>query len=526
MMFKKIFYIFKFIQHNKKVFKKKIPNTKNIILIENYNYKPSIIPFSYFSNILADIHNAKLISYNTNFFNWKTHIKNFLQIPFFNHYNIFKSFNVIDKLIPIKNNNSKLINKLYSQNLKKIKNKKDILKIKFLNIKIGDLIYDEYLRKYNLPTIDPDSDGFKKYFYSFIELFVFWYTYLGSNNVKAVMVSHTVYAIGIVPRIANFRGIRAYNVSANYAYSLSKKNYLRLSGFEDFKSNFLKIKKLLKKDLIQISKNSLNRKILGKDTAVHKIESNIPTAVFGKENFYSKKIKTKGKILVATHCFTDAVHAYGNALFADYYEWMNYLGELSNKMDYEWLIKIHPTQYDRNKLQINKFIKKYKKFTLLDKGVTHNKLIAENRILCALTVYGSIGHEYPLFGIPVINASVNNPHKAYKFNYNPSSIKKYEYLIRNANKLKNNFKNQENEIYEYYYICGGLSEYYLWKNPFNVFRKLGKNYSTSLVYGEWLKQFNSKLHKKRMDDYTKFIKSNKFRMHADNTNKNSEYLDI
>ena len=69
-------------------------------------------------------------------------------------------------------------------------------------------------------------------------------------------------------------------------------------------------------------------------------------------------LKNKNNILIATHCFTDAVHAYGNALFADYYEWMNYLGELSNKMDYEWLIKIHPSQYDRNKLQINKFIKK------------------------------------------------------------------------------------------------------------------------------------------------------------------------
>ena len=55
--------------------------------------------------------------------------------------------------MPIKNYNPKLLDKLCFQNLKKLKNKKDILRLKFLNIKIGDLIYDEYLRDYNLPTV-------------------------------------------------------------------------------------------------------------------------------------------------------------------------------------------------------------------------------------------------------------------------------------------------------------------------------------------------------------------------------------
>jgi len=524
-MLKKIFYIFKFIQHNKKVFKKKIPNTKNIILIENYNYKPSIIPFSYFSNILADIHNAKLISYNTNFFNFKTLIKHLLKVPFFNHHNIFKSFNVIDNLIPIKNYNPKLVDKLYFQNLKKLKNKKDILKLKFLNIKVGDLIYDEYLRQYNLPTIDQDSKHFKKYFYSFAQLFIFWYTYFENNKVRAVIASHTVYAIGLVPRIAIYKKVKTYNMGMSYTYSLSKKNYLRLSGFENYKKYFLKIKNYLKKDLIKISKHVLNGKIFGKNSVSHNIISNIPTSAFGGKKSPSKNFKPNKKILIASHCFTDAVHAYGNALFTDFYEWINYLGELSNKMNYEWIIKIHPAQYDKNVAQMNNFVKKYKKFTLIKKQKTHNEIITENNILCVLTVYGSVGHEYPLFGIPVINASVNNPHSAYKFNYNPSSIKKYEYLIRNVNKLKDNFNNYRNEIYEYYYVRF-LSEYHFMNNPLKSINKLGKNYSSSLIFEEWLKQFNSKLHKKKIDDYTKFIKSNKFRMHGDNTNKNSEYLDI
>ena len=55
---------------------------------------------------------------------------------------------------------------------------------------------------------------------------------------------------------------------------------------------------------------------------------------------------------------------------------------------------------------------------------------------------------------------------------------------------------------------------------------LKKNYSSPLIFREWLKQFNLKFHEKRLNDYKKFILSNKFRMHADNTTQNSNYLDI
>ena len=525
-MIEKIFFILKFINHNKQVFKKKLHKTDNIVLVENYNYLPSILSFSYFSNVLADIYKAKIVIYNPNFFNLKNLIKSLFRFPFINNYSIFKSFNIIDHLIPKKEASSYLVEELYLRNLKKLKNKKDILKLKFLDIKIGDLVYDEYLRKYNLPTIDPSSKKFQKYFYTMTQLFVFWYNYFDNNKVKAVIASHTVYTIGLIPRIAIFKKIKTYNVGVSYAYSLSKKNYLRLSGFENFKVDFLKIKKIIKKDLIKISENHLNRRILGKDSATHNIEYGLSVSPFKKEKLHNKNYKTKEKILVASHCFTDAVHAYGDALFPDYYDWLNYLGKLSNKMDYEWIIKIHPAQYNRNLEQMNNFLRKFKKFSLIEKNKSHNEIISENKILYVLTVYGSVGHEYPLFGIPVINASINNPHQAYKFNYNPSSIKKYEHLIMNFKKYKQkNFKKNKREIFEYYYTRF-LSEYYLMKNHLKTMDKLGTNYKSSLVYREWLRQFNLKLHQKRLDDYKKFILSNKFRMHADNTTNNSNYLDI
>ena len=66
-----------------------------------------------------------------------------------------------------------------------------------------------------------------------------------------------------------------------------------------------------------------------------------------------------------------------------------------------------------------------------------------------LTVYGSMGLGTHIFNIP-INASKNNPHMNYNFNFSPQSIDEYEKLILNIKNIKININ--KNEIYEYYFM--------------------------------------------------------------------------
>ena len=85
----------------------------------------------------------------------------------------------------------------------------------------------------------------------------------------------------------------------------------------------------------------------------------------------------------------------------------------NNSSKYEWLIKLHPVDYEANYDKMVDIIKRYKNLKLLDQKINHLTLLSE-KVKCVLTVYGSISHEYPLFNIPVINAG-NNPHKGYNF---------------------------------------------------------------------------------------------------------------
>ena len=59
---------------------------------------------------------------------------------------------------------------------------------------------------------------------------------------------------------------------------------------------------------------------------------------YSKKSAYSNKYKNKPiikksskiKILIAAHCFSDSPHGHGKHLFADFYDWIDFLGKLSN----------------------------------------------------------------------------------------------------------------------------------------------------------------------------------------------------
>ena len=131
------------------------------------------------------------------------------------------------------------------------------------------------------------------------------------------------------------------------------------------------------------------------------------------------------------------IHGKDNC-FYDYYEWIDYLGKISNKIKNNWLVKLHPSEFDNNFNQMQYFLKKYPNLKLLPKETKNTNLI--NKIDIVLTVYGTVGREFPLFNIPVINASTCGPHSGYNFNFHFKDIKEYNKAVTNLKKYIKNFK--------------------------------------------------------------------------------------
>ncbi len=506
-----------FKKKNKNLFSNHNTSKENIILIEIFDHPPSQISYSYFSNVLSKLKNAKIVSIFPRRANFKNYIYNLL-FPI-SPFAIQKSYGSTKLINPIYNK------KILDKEIKEIKKKKDILKIKLNKIHIGDLIYDEYLVKYKKSTIDLESKFLNDHLKESFKLFYFWYDYITKNKVKALILSHSVYVVGIPGRIANYFDIPVYNVSATATYYLSKEYFLKMSNFKFSKKKFIKLNQRTKKKMIINSKKQILKRFKGKKDIKQLNDRKVSQNIFGYFN-KNKRIlnqNSKFKILIATHCFQDAVHVYGNYLFEDFFEWVDFLGVQSNKLkNYEWYLKSHPAIFERNKETLMYFTKKYPNLTLLPKNVTHNQLIYEG-IGAVLTVYGSVGHEYPLFGIPVINASDHGPHDLYDFNFYAKTKKDYLSLIHKVHNLKVNKRKIKDQIFEYF-AMRYLTEYNIFKN----FNKNPKKYldiiTEDKIYNIWLKEFSLNLHKKILKDYETFIKSKEFKMFAINNENKSKII--
>jgi len=521
-LIKLVIYKLEYISFNKKLFSKHNFANKNKILVEFYMYNPSIISYALFANTLSKKFNANIFTYIPKIKNPIINLMNI--ICNFLYWKVYQSFGCKKIIFP---NNNYYKKKYFDMLKKKINTKNDIINIKIKKIPIGDLIYDEYIRRHNIGTIDLDDPKFFYFLKEAISTFFFWETKL-DKSVKSLVISHSVYFLGLPARIAIYKNIPVYNISMSYVYYLSKKNILRCSGFKDYPKIFKKIKSKFKKNILQQAEKEIFNKFLGKFDLTQ-IGSTIDYKDINKifnNKLKKKKLfvdKNKSNILVASHCFTDAVHAHGDSIFLDFQEWFEFLIEYSkNKPNYNWYVKMHPAEFERNKDILKKILSENDNFILLPKNTSHNQIIS-SKIDVVLSVYGSVGYEYPFVNIPVINASYNGPHNGYDFNYHAQSKKNYKKLLNEIPiiKKKRLDKNVKLKISEYYFLRY-MTNYHFLNNLDNVLLKLKQNYKSSMIFREFINKFNYNEFENNNKYLTKFVISKKNRIYSDNTKKVSK----
>jgi hypothetical protein len=512
--FLSFFYKLKIKKHFKKIFAKNYSqfNIKNNkILLEINSMHSSGIAYAYFCNYLSKKYEANIYAYkiSSNFFFIDQFIFFLRRIFSVGFFSIYKSFGVNYFFFINLNSFQKIESlNLFKKINKKIKNKYDFENIKIDGVLIGDLIYDSFLKDHKKPTIEIGSEELENYLQRSIQIYIFWRDYLRDKKIKGLIVSHTVYLNAIPVRIAIKNKVDTFQVTAHSIYRLSKSEPFAYKDFNSYRKIFKKFKNSKKKQFIERAKKRLNLRFnahVGIDmpySTKSAFERKYPFRVIKK----SKRIK----ILVASHCFFDSPHSYGNNLFPDFYEWLNFLGNLSLQTNYDWYIKTHPDYNPLTLKVIRKFIKNFNKFYLLPSDISHHQIIKEG-IDFVLTIYGSIAVEYAALGVCVINGSNNNPHNKYKFNKNPRSIKDYKKLLISL--CKNNSKIIVNEPYEYYYMHNlHFTKSWLFSDYKKFEKDIGNymNQFTYRVYKYYLVNFKLKEYKRINFKLEKFINSKEY----------------
>ncbi len=526
MSLKNFFYKISFILHNKKFFKSRVINSDNKVLIEFNAFATSHIPLSYFSNILSKKENAKVVAIYNDFL-----ITRDLNLTFFdklkwsvgsllniNYFGIYNSFDTKEFLIPIINPMlEKKAQVIYKNLKKKILNKSDILKIKINNVYVGDLIYDTYLKRYKKKTIELDGD-FYIFLKNFINLFCYWEDYIISNKIKSVIGHHAVYSYSIPLRIAINNDIPTYAINCMEVFRLNKQRFLKNLDHLDYKKKFNQLPKSTQKKFLREAKLKIFKRIKGKVSSNEGMDYVTRSSLHNNsDNERVLPKNNKIKILITTHDFFDSVHAFGDLIFPDFYEWILFMAKKSKNSKYEWYIKTHPSYSGKIGINqkisaqiVNDIIKDYPSLKLLPNNTSHKKLISEG-INCVITCFGNVAIEYPNFNIPVITCALKNPYVKFNFNIHAKSKKNFNRILNNIAQKK--FKIKKNEIYQYYAMkVINQNRNFIIQNHDEMI-KFVDGYDgqfTPKLYNYWLKKFTPGKHLKLIKKIEKFLDSKQY----------------
>jgi hypothetical protein len=511
-----------FIKHNKNYFLNNFSSKKEI-LVEFNKWPVMHILLSYLCSYFSKKYNAIIKSYpGYNFFLargirgyfvnviWK--LANFIS---FGTFNIYKSFGVKYFFLPkINNSQKKRVDEIFSKLNKNFITKEYIINLKVYNIYIGDLIYNSYYHDFREGafSLDFNSKEFRNFLYNSISLFIFWYDYLKKGSVIAILPIHSSYLPAINLRIALKFKIHVFSASPEKLYRFKSNSMHPWHDFKNYRKKFNTFSKEQKELFLKLSKKYISYRFKGNNNYFDVITKFNPFKK--KKNSFYFPPKKKLRILVAAHCFYDSPFLFGKIFFKDFYDWLDFLGNASEKTDYEWYIKTHNYFRTSTRVIIKNFTNKFKRFTLLPENISHKEII-KNKIDVVLTIYGTIGWEYAYLNIPVINASRNNPHIKYNFNINPKNLLEYKKIIFKLNKnYLNSFKINKKEILEYYFM-----NYINFKKNWLV-EKLEKKISDKLIlilkdknsfelkcYREWVKNFKDENHYNILKNIDEFFLS-------------------
>lgn len=492
-----------FVSHNQRVWKDyALDATEGEILLERFSFPTAIVAQSYFVNLLAKRFNARIRAY-------RLYQKGSLASERMN--TIYSSFNAESFEISFTSEQLFESEKRLDRILGGIRTKRDVEELRLDGVLVGDLIYDSHLMKNRVPTVEIGSSSFQESLKGALNYYVFWRDYLNSHNVKAVIVSHCVYyESALILRLAITRGIPSYQVNATHVYRLSEKDLWAYTEFRYYPEEFRRLSADEQKQAMELAQQRIEKRFNG-DVGLD--------MGYSKKSAYARKKRKRVlaksdriKVLIATHCFFDSPHGYGIHLFPDFYEWLDFLGKISEKTNYDWYIKTHPDYLPGTMEIVKDFVGKYPKWTLLPADASHLQLI-EDGLDFTLTVYGTIGFEYAALKKYVVNASTCNPHIAYNFNFNPRTTEEYEDILMNL--PRQNLEIDVKDVYEYYYLHFiDNVENWLYSDFSSFLKEIGGYHEQSkpISYNAFMKELSDERHQVIIRSLENFIDSGEFNL--------------
>lgn len=428
----------------KKILKKQREQIKSDrkIYVETLQSPFSIVSLAIFLPVLSKFHNAELVGYRFVQPRWYSSFSHRV----LHKYSLLAAMGIRRVELIECGNNPK---DKYHDAFKAISSKRDLLDFEYMGIRIGDLIYDTYLNEAHNPTVFLNDERLLQIFADACGTVEKWIQIAKQGDLRAVCVGHTVYKNGIPARVCIAYDIPAYQVTLQSIYSLRKELPIAHFDFLNYPRLFAELSDEKKTSSLAYASTRLNQRI---KRGISPELSYLPVSAYkpitGNEQNVIRK-SDQFKVLIATHDFYDSPHCNGDTLYEDFYTWLIAIAELSKKTNFDWYIKNHPYLRGDGERVVSEILDTYPHIELVPSTTSHQQLFKEG-INAVLTVYGTIASEYAAMGLKAVNACKTNPHCAYSFSFNPTSIEEFENIVISLDTITINIK--EEELHEYFYM--------------------------------------------------------------------------
>ena len=334
----------------------------------------------------------------------------------------------------------------------KILNKKDKLywltsKYTYLGIKIGDLIYDEYIRS-DCSFVEPKitSIKFLKIFFNAIYKISLIDRNIKKLNIKFIISNQKAY-------ISNANLLLRYGTKNNLITILNGSNFIKFyKNYEQSLYYPYRISDDLMKQLKYYPQKKIEQFYLDRISAKlpgHYVDLKLLKKLYSnykKDNLFRlitsiKKKNYKTINVFALHAFSDSAHAFGDLVFNDYYDQfistMKFLKKNENNKNAFWLIKPHPAskKYGEQNI-VENILRKFniKNVKICPKNINNNTLF--KNIDNLITSVSTIGLEYACIGKKPILSGLAPYYKKGLFHYIKSK-KDYFKMLENIHLFRN-----------------------------------------------------------------------------------------
>lgn len=428
-------YLFHFDENTKKYIEfmntiwmkqKQTNSSKKILLPFDNRHDLMSVIYAYCGNYFAEKYHASIYGY-LRFGMKREDASNVIE-------EIYKSFQMEDLIdSSLSEEERREANQICASLWKELKSWEDWDRITIYGIHFGTTMIRHLLRVH-IPSFDLRDEKMYSFLQKSVDTVVFWYHYIMENDIQVVLLADGVSWDGYIRDIAITKGIPTYAL----CYTMKKMtlDYCIRPEYAYFDKMWDQLTKEEQKYGIEWAKEQIAKRISGGTDEVFLIEKNKFTFAKKKKEYRILEQNNKTKVIICPHIFEEDSYMCGRQIFDNnYFAWLCHLGELSEKTpNYDWYLKMHPSAVRRDFIIIDKLLEKYPRIKRISADVSPIQM-REEGAKYALTVQGTIGHEYPAIGLQVINAGIN-PHSCFDFTWNPKTKEEYDNLILHLDELE------------------------------------------------------------------------------------------